>query len=68
MLGIDDPTLLGLVTQLGEIQLKRLSLLQTVPETNPMVSSYTEQINAIKQAINKSVENLTRGFKQQNSS
>lgn len=62
MLGIDDPTLLGLVTALGETQLKRQSLLQTVPETNPMVSSFTEQINTLKQGINKSVENLTAGL------
>src|SRR6201996_949563 len=37
MLGIDDPTLLGLVNQLGDVELKRLSLLQTVTETNPIV-------------------------------
>ncbi|HAL82035.1 MAG TPA: capsular biosynthesis protein [Mucilaginibacter sp.] len=62
MFGIDDPTLLGLVTQLGEAQLKKLALLQTIPETNPIVSSYTDQITALKQAISKSVQNLKKGL------
>src|SRR5579872_6999908 len=62
MLGVNDPTLLGLVTQLGESQLKKQSLLETVPETNPLVSSYTEQINALKHAIDASVQNLKKGL------
>jgi len=36
MLGIDDPTLLGLVQQLAESKIKKESLLRTIPETNPM--------------------------------
>lgn len=60
MFGIDDVTLLGLVNQLGDVQLKRLSLLQTVPETNPIISSYTDQIDALKATINKSVQNLKK--------
>ncbi|MGN6640147.1 MAG: GumC family protein [Mucilaginibacter sp.] len=62
MLGIDDPTLLGLVQQLGETQQKRVALLQTVPETNPLVSSYTDQIKGLKQAINASVQSLKKGL------
>ncbi len=62
MFAIDDPTLLGLVSQLGEIELKRQSLLQTAPETNPLVSSLTDQINALKQAIGPSVQNLKNGL------
>ncbi|MBS1503464.1 MAG: polysaccharide biosynthesis tyrosine autokinase, partial [Bacteroidetes bacterium] len=62
MLGIDDPTLLGLVQQLGDVQQKRLALLQTVPETNPLVSSYSDQINALKNAITSSVQNLKKGL------
>ena len=42
MLGIEDPTLLKLVADLGEAQQRRLSLLQTVTETNPLVSSYDD--------------------------
>jgi tyrosine-protein kinase Etk/Wzc len=62
MMGIDDATLLGLVSQLGVSQLKKQSLLQTVPESNPLVRSYTDQINALKQAINASVQNLKKGL------
>ena len=62
MLGISDPTLLGLVSQLGISQLKKQSLLQTVPETNPLVRSYTDQIDVLKQAISASVENLKKGL------
>ncbi len=62
MLGIDDATLLGLVVSLGEAQQKRLSLLQTVTETNPLVSSYDDQITSLKSAIITSVENLKRGL------
>jgi tyrosine-protein kinase Etk/Wzc len=58
MLGIEDPTLLSLVTQIGEAQLKRNSLLQTVPITNPIVTSITDQINSLKEAIGLSVRNL----------
>ncbi|WP_295673713.1 tyrosine-protein kinase family protein [uncultured Mucilaginibacter sp.] len=62
MLGIADPTLLGLVSQLGETQLKKLSLLQTVPETNPLVTTFTDQINSLKSAIQVSVQNLKKGL------
>lgn len=62
MFGIDDPTLLGLVQQLGEIQLKRQSLLQTVPETNPLVTSFDDQITSLKQQIGTAVSNLKRNL------
>jgi tyrosine-protein kinase Etk/Wzc len=62
MLGIDDATLLGLVASLGEAQQRRLSLLQTVTETNPLVGSYDDQITALKNAIIISVQNLKKGL------
>jgi tyrosine-protein kinase Etk/Wzc len=62
MLGIDDPTLLGLVSQLGQAQLRKLSLLQTAPETNPAVETFNDQINALKKAISASVQNLKVGL------
>jgi tyrosine-protein kinase Etk/Wzc len=61
MLGIDDPTLLGLVSKLGEAQLRRESLLQTVPDTNPLVVTINNQITLLKQAIEESVINLKKG-------
>ncbi len=62
MLGIDDPTLLGLVSKLGEVQIRRESLLQTVPDTNPLVSSLTNQANSLKQAIESSIINFKSGL------
>jgi tyrosine-protein kinase Etk/Wzc len=62
MLGIEDPTLLGQVSKLGEAELKKESLLQTATESNPIVRSYTDQINLLKQSINTSVQNLKRGL------
>jgi tyrosine-protein kinase Etk/Wzc len=62
MLGIEDPTLLALVNQLGEAQLKKQSLLQTIPETNPIVTSLSDQISNLKSSIAKSVQNLKGGL------
>jgi len=58
MLGIADPTLLGLVQQLGEAQLRKESLLRTIPETNPVISSINDQISAVRQTITQTIQNL----------
>jgi tyrosine-protein kinase Etk/Wzc len=62
MLGIEDPTLLALVSQLGEVQLKKNSLLQTIPETNPIITSLNDQISSLRSGIDQSVKNLTSGL------
>jgi tyrosine-protein kinase Etk/Wzc len=62
MLGIEDATLLGLVNQLYEAQSKRLSLLQTTPETNPIVTTINDQIEQLKASISQSVQNLKSGL------
>lgn len=62
MLGIEDPTLLALVQQLGEAHQRKQSLLQTIPETNPIVTSVNDQINALKSNIKQSVQNLKSGL------
>lgn len=62
MLGVDDAALLGLVASLGEVQQRKLSLLQTVQENNPIVKAYDDQITALKRAINVSVQNLATGL------
>jgi tyrosine-protein kinase Etk/Wzc len=61
MLGVLDPTLLALVNQLGEAQIKKQSLLRTIPETNPIVNSINDQIKALKQTIFHTLENLKSG-------
>ena len=62
MLGVDDATLLWLVASLGQVQQKRLSLLQTVTETNPLIGSCDDQIASLKKAIVISVQNLRKGL------
>ena len=62
MLGIEDPTLLKSVADLGEAQQRRLSLLQTVTITNPIITSLDDQITALKKQINVAVINLRRGL------
>jgi tyrosine-protein kinase Etk/Wzc len=62
MLGIEDPTLLALVNQLGETELKKQSMLQTIPETNPIVTSINDQIKTLKEAVGQSVQNLKGGL------
>jgi tyrosine-protein kinase Etk/Wzc len=61
MLGVLDPTLLALVNQLGEAQIKKQSLLRTIPETNPIVSSINDQIKSLKQTIVHTLQNLKSG-------
>lgn len=62
MMGIEDPTLLGLVAELGGAQLKRQSLLRTIPETNPVMSSINDQIRSLKQTIDETVKNIRSGL------
>ncbi|MDB4902475.1 MAG: wzc 1 [Mucilaginibacter sp.] len=62
MLGIEDPTILGLVSKLSETELRRQNLMQTVPETNPLVITLTDQINTLKQSILSSIQNLKNGL------
>ncbi|MDR3697548.1 polysaccharide biosynthesis tyrosine autokinase [Mucilaginibacter sp.] len=62
-LGVVDPTILGLVQQLGEAQLKREGLLRTIPETNPVVSSIDDEIKAIKETIEQTIQNVKSGLK-----
>ncbi|MGZ3766945.1 MAG: GumC family protein [Mucilaginibacter sp.] len=62
LVGIEDPTLQGLVTKLGEAEIKREGFLQTVPETNPVITSIDDQIRSLKQAINASLQNLKKNL------
>ncbi|MCC8424850.1 tyrosine-protein kinase family protein [Mucilaginibacter sp. UR6-11] len=62
MLGVEDATILGLVAQLADIQLKKQSLLQTIPETNPIVHSLNDQISSLKDNIDQSIQNLQSGL------
>ena len=58
MLGVGDPTLLALVQELGEALIKKESLLRTIPETNPVISSINDQVLALRQTILQTLQNL----------
>jgi tyrosine-protein kinase Etk/Wzc len=61
-LGLDDPTLNGLVSQLTQALNQKESLLRTTQETNPMVEGITDQINSLKKAITAGVQNIKSGL------
>lgn len=61
--GITDPTLTALVNELSAAQLKKESLLRTVPQTNPVVNSLNDQIKALKVTILQTVDNVRSGMK-----
>ncbi|WP_179415815.1 GumC family protein [Mucilaginibacter sp. E4BP6] len=62
MLGVLDPTLLDLVKELGDAQIKKESLLRTIPETNPVISSINDEIKALKKSIFQTLQNLKAGI------
>lgn len=62
MQGIDDPTLLALVTQLGQALSEREIRLRTIPETNPIVNSINDQIKALKSTILQTLQNVRTGL------
>lgn len=62
LMGIEDPTLSSLVSQLGEAQIKKQSLLRTVPEAHPMVSSIDDQINSVKKSLGQTIGNVRSGL------
>jgi tyrosine-protein kinase Etk/Wzc len=60
--GINDPVLLGLVTQLGELQLQRDQLLSTTTESNPAVVPLMKQIETVRSSIKSSISNLANAL------
>jgi len=61
-LGLDDPTLNGLVTQLSSALNNKESLLRTIPESNPIIGSLNDQISSLKKSIYADVENIKSGL------
>lgn len=61
-LGIPDPTLLGLVKNYNELQLKRLQQIQAGagPE-NPLVTVMNDQLNKLRSDIKENTTNLLKG-------
>jgi tyrosine-protein kinase Etk/Wzc len=57
--GIQDPVLLGQITQLSELQLQRDQLLMTTQLSNPIVQTVVKQIESTRSAINANIQNIT---------
>lgn len=61
-LGINDPVLLGQITQLGELQLKRDQLLATTQSGNPLLEPIVKQIETTRAGILANVQNITKSL------
>ncbi|WP_266363242.1 GumC family protein [Tellurirhabdus rosea] len=57
-LGMNDPTLVGLISRASELELKRNDLLKTTSEQHPFVKGVNEQIALTKQNIRQTLGNL----------
>ncbi|MET4081160.1 tyrosine-protein kinase Etk/Wzc [Pedobacter sp. UYP30] len=57
-LGIEDPTLLAQINQLGELQLQKDNLIATTGENNPRLLPIESQIETLRSGIKASVENI----------
>ncbi|MET3112935.1 tyrosine-protein kinase Etk/Wzc [Pedobacter sp. CG_S7] len=56
--GIDDPVLLGQITQLSEFLLQRDKLLATTQEDNPLVAPLIKQIETTRASVISNVKNI----------
>ncbi len=57
-LGIEDPTLLGQINQLGQLQLQKDNLIATTGENNPRLLPIESQVETLRAGIKSSVENI----------
>ena len=59
-LGIDDPTLLALVTEYNRMQLEREEKLKVMPEANPVIQVLQNQIEKVKTSLLENLSNIKR--------
>ena len=57
-IGISDPALNSSIESLAQLQLKRVALLATTPETNPVFEPIDRQIRITKSAIRQSIQGI----------
>ena len=62
-LGIQDPTLLGLITKFNELQLERERMLLTIQPNNPLIKNINEQLENLKGNILENLSNIKNGLK-----
>ena len=61
-LGIQDQTLLGLISQFNGLQVERERLLRTNQENNPLVQNTTEQLGDLRTKILENLRNIKNGL------
>lgn len=59
-LGIEDPTLQGLITKYNAIQLEREEKLKTMPAANPAIQLLESQLENVRVSILESLSNIRR--------
>ena len=57
-IGINDPALNSLIEKLSQLQLKKVALLATTPETNPIFEPLNKQIITTKSAIKENIQGI----------
>lgn len=57
-IGISDPGLLSLASQLSKLQLQKDRMLATTPEGNPIFDGINEQIKSTKNALRENVQSI----------
>jgi len=62
ILGINDAVLLGQITQLSELQLKRDELLATTTIDNPLVEPLVKQIETTRAGIKSNIANIAQSL------
>lgn len=61
-LGISDPTLLGLIQSLSELESKRAQSVKLVKEDNPIVTALDDQILGVKASIKENIQTLRKSL------
>lgn len=61
-LGIQDPTLQGLLAKFNELQLERERMLRTVQPGNPLVLNLNEQLDNLRVNVLENLRNIKKGL------
>lgn len=61
-LGIQDQTLLGLITKFNDLQMERERMLRTAQVTNPLVQNINEQLGNLRINILENLQNIKSGL------
>jgi tyrosine-protein kinase Etk/Wzc len=61
-LGIQDPTLIGLIEKFNGLQLERERMLRTTEADNPLVQNINEQLANLRTNILENLQNIKRGL------